>query len=89
LNKSGTSAADTLRMAKELYRTKSAKNTEFMFEHCWLLVKDFPRWADGCSSSKQVTPSKRPASSCDCESQVGTPESGVVEGARGMDSTWC
>jgi hypothetical protein len=35
---------------------------------------------------KQVTPSKRPASSCDHESQVGTPELGVVDGVGGMDS---
>jgi hypothetical protein len=42
-------------MAKKLYRTKSTKNIEFMFEYYWLLVKDFPRWADGCNSSKQVT----------------------------------
>jgi hypothetical protein len=55
LNKSESSAADTLCMAKKLYRTKSTKNIEFMFEYYWLLVKDFPRWADGCNSSKQVT----------------------------------
>jgi hypothetical protein len=52
LNKSGTKEADIIRMAKDLYRTKTAKNTEFMFEHCWELVKDFPRWADGVSPSR-------------------------------------
>ena len=47
LHKSGSNAADTMRDAKELYRQKSAKNTDFLFEHCWLLLKDCPRWADG------------------------------------------
>ena len=51
MQKSGSNAADTLRDAKELYRQKSAKNTEFVFEHCWLLLKDCPRWADGWTQS--------------------------------------
>jgi len=33
LNKSSTKEADIIRMAKYLYRTKTAKNTKFMFEH--------------------------------------------------------
>lgn len=52
LNKSGTSLADTLRHSRYLYRQKSAKKQEFMFEHCWLLLKDHPKWADGWSSPK-------------------------------------
>ena len=52
LNKSGTSAADTLRHARELYRQKSPKKQEFAFEHCWLLLKDHPKWSDGWSSPK-------------------------------------
>ena len=72
LNKSGTKEADILRMAKDLYRTKSVKNTEFMFEHCWELVKDFPRWADGVSPSRQTTPSRRVSGSSDHESASGS-----------------
>jgi hypothetical protein len=51
LNKSGTKKTDIIRMAKDLYCIKTAKDTEFMFEHCWALVKDFPQWADGVSPS--------------------------------------
>ena len=72
LNKSGSKEADLIRMAKDLYRTKSPKNTEFMFEHCWELVKDFPRWADGVSPSRQPTPSRRLSGSSDHESQSGS-----------------
>jgi hypothetical protein len=72
LNKSGSKEADIIRMAKDLYRTKSPKNTEFMFEHCWELVKDFPRWADGVSPSRQPTPSRRLSGSSDHESQSGS-----------------
>ena len=72
LNKSGTKEADIIWLAKELYRTKSAKNTEFMFEHCWELVKDFPRWADGVSPSRQTTPSRRVYGSSDQMSQSGS-----------------
>ena len=72
LNKSGTKEADIIRMAKDLYRTKTAKNTEFMFEHRWELVKDFPRWADGISPSQQTTPSRRLSGSSDHESNSGS-----------------
>ena len=50
LNKSGTSVADTLRRSWELYQQKSAKKQEFAFEHCWILFKDHPKWADGWSA---------------------------------------
>jgi hypothetical protein len=73
LNKSGTSATDILHMARELYRTKSAKHSEFTYEHCWLLVIDFPKWADGWCTNKQATPSKRKATSSDHESQTEAP----------------
>jgi hypothetical protein len=72
LNKSGTKEADIIRMAKDLYCTKTAKNTEFMFEHCRELVKDFPRWADGVSPSRQTTPSRRLSGSSNHKSQSGS-----------------
>jgi hypothetical protein len=68
LNKSGTKEADIIRMAKELYGKKSAKDTEFMFEHCWKLVKDFLRWVDGVSPSRQTIPSRRVSGCYDHES---------------------
>jgi len=61
LQVSGTSRDDIMHMARELYRTKNVKNADFSFEHCWLLVKDFPRWAEGWVIVKTTTPSKRKA----------------------------
>lgn len=52
LNKSGTSAADTLRRSRELYWHKNANKADFAFEHCWHLLKDHPKWADGWAASK-------------------------------------
>ena len=42
----GTFAADIIQLAKLMFQVKSTKGSEFTFEHCWVLVKDFPRWAD-------------------------------------------
>ena len=80
LNKSGVGDVDIIRMAKELYRTKSTKNVEFTYEHCWSIVKDYPRWADGVTTTRQITPSKRKSLSSEYKSQAGTMESvGVVD----------
>ena len=59
LNKSGTSVADTLRRSRELYQQKSAKKQEFVFEHCWVLLKDHPKWADGWSAPKAASTSTK------------------------------
>ena len=61
LNKSGTSIADTLRHARELFRQKSAKKAEFAFEHCWAILKDHPKWADGWSSPRGSSSMRTPA----------------------------
>jgi hypothetical protein len=84
LNRNGTSKEDLLIMAKELYRTKRPKNVDFQFEHCWLLVKDYPRWADGWSSSS--TPSKRKTTSSEHESnEIGVESESVVEGTTNSE----
>jgi hypothetical protein len=52
---------------------KSAKNTEFMYIHCWELVRDYPRWADGWNTG---TPKSTPSRDRhDVEAEVGTPGS--------------
>ena len=61
LNKSGTSTADTLRHSRELYRQKSAKKQEFAFEHCWTILKDHPKWADGWTSPRGSSSMRSPA----------------------------
>ena len=82
---SGTSLADVLKKAHELYQIKSSKGAEFTFEHCWESVRDVPRWADGWSQPKPPTPKrKEPCESSDRESHredAGT----VTEGAPDMD----
>jgi hypothetical protein len=80
LNESGVGEVDIIRMAKVLYRTKSTKNVEFTYEHCWSIVKDYPRWADGVTITRQIILSKRKSVSSEHESQAGTTESmGVVD----------
>ena len=37
---------------------KNAKGIEFLYEHCWVFVRDFPKWTNGSVSVKEVTPSK-------------------------------
>jgi hypothetical protein len=65
---------------------KSAKGCQFTFEHCWVLVKDFPRWADGWRTMKQVTLSKRRASSSTYDSNEAALEgTSVVEGDCEVD----
>jgi hypothetical protein len=73
LNKSGTSVADTLQHSRELYRQKSAKKQEFAFEHCWIILKDHPKWADGWSSPRGSTSMRSPAA---CGSSPNQPAGG-------------
>jgi hypothetical protein len=46
LNESGMSAEDVLERSLELYKVKHPKQLSFVFLHCWLLLKDVPRWWD-------------------------------------------
>ena len=66
LNKSGSNASDTSKRAHELYRIKHAKGFDFGFEHCWILLKDHSKWADGWTQLKPPTPKKKVVS-CDLE----------------------
>jgi hypothetical protein len=85
LHKSGSSAADTLRDAKELYRQKNPKNADFLFEHCWLLLKDCPRWADGWTQPSMQK--KRPANDCE-GSNTQDLDLGISGGAAGSQSVY-
>jgi hypothetical protein len=77
----GTSVADIIRLAKLMFQVKSTKGSEFTFKHCWVLVKDFLRWANGWGTMKQTTPSKRRASSSAHDSVEETQEgTSAVEG---------
>ena len=58
LARSGSSVADNLKRAHDLYRQKDAKGSDFVYEHCWLLVRDNPRWALGWAQEKPPTPTR-------------------------------
>ena len=58
LARSGSSVADNLKRAHDLYRQKDAKGCDFVYEHCWLLVRDNPRWALGWAQEKPPTPTR-------------------------------
>ena len=85
LHKSGSSDADTLRDAKELYRQKNRKNSDFLFEHCWLLLKDCPRWADGWTQSPMGK--KRPANECEGNNTQDV-DAEISEGATRSQSVY-
>jgi hypothetical protein len=59
LNRSGTSASDTLKRAHELYKQKNEKGSDFSFEHCWVLLRDHPKWSEGWTQVKIVTPKRK------------------------------
>ena len=81
LNRSGSNTSDTLRKAKDLYRQKDPKKADFAFEHCWNLLKGYPRWADGWC---QLPMRKRPArSKGEASNQDQEPHTSVLEGGRG------
>lgn len=47
LNMNGTNREETLEKVLELYNIKVLKNHDFLFMHCWWLLKDTPKWAGG------------------------------------------
>jgi hypothetical protein len=88
LNKTGLFVANIVKLEKDLYRLKHIKGHDFTFEHCWMLVREYPKWVDGWASprsSSSATPPKRP--------RVGDPQaageagdtSNVSEAAEGLE----
>lgn len=80
LNASGQSNDDILERALDLYKLKAPKNQSFLFLHCWWVLKDVPRWAEG--PAKQMTSSKRKDSTSDADSdcvEMDVPQSGVAQ----------
>lgn len=88
-NRSGSSAADVLKNAEELYRLKHPKNSDFTFQHVWLMIKDVPRWSEGWVHDKQPTPpAKRKEPSTDSgESDCCIMEPGVPGVWKGLSSS--
>jgi hypothetical protein len=63
LNELGNSIEDTLHKALKLYKLKHPKNLGFCFIHCWLLLKDVPRWNDLREDFKRTLAMKCPCPS--------------------------
>jgi hypothetical protein len=77
LRRSGVSESDILGEALELYKLKHPKGHSFTFLHCWYLLRNVPRWADGSAtecrksqrmaaqvSSREVPICNEPESDC-------------------------
>jgi hypothetical protein len=78
LRRSGVSEGDVLSEALELYKLKHPKGHNFTFLHCWYLLRNVPRWADGSvtecrrsprlhvhgRSCTEMPPSSEPESDC-------------------------
>jgi hypothetical protein len=50
---------------------EKCKEDRVCFKHCWLLLKDHPKWADGWSTPKAPTTMRVPAAS---DSEASNPE---------------
>ena len=77
LRRSGVSESDILAEALELYKLKHLKGHSFTFLHCWYLLRNVPRWANGSAtecrksqrmaaqvSSREVPICSEPKSEC-------------------------
>lgn len=79
-NESGSSSSfsleEKLQKALELYKLKHPKGQSFLFIHCWLILRDVPRWAESREDSKKAItpqtplPMKRPAGSLSADVQT-------------------
>jgi hypothetical protein len=75
LKPTGTSEEDIRCMAAKIYKKKHPKGAEFGYLHVLLIVKDYPRWAEGWGTSTTVAPSRRPrVAGADQESVIGVSE---------------
>lgn len=60
LQESGTSLEDVLQQALELYRVKHPKQQGFLYIHCWMILKDVPRWFDSAAKLRARQQVKTP-----------------------------
>jgi hypothetical protein len=86
LNESGTSAQDVLERSLELYKVKHPKQLSFNFLHCWLLLKDVPRWWDSPVEVQQRNSRKeRPPAAMTKRQTPEVPTSAYEETGTGED----
>ena len=85
MHKNSNNVVDILRNTNKLYRLKNAKNTDLISEHCWLLLKDCPQWAEGWTQSPMGK--KRHAHECD-GSNTQDLDGDISEGAARSQSVY-
>ncbi|XP_024358606.1 uncharacterized protein [Physcomitrium patens] len=68
-SESGTSSEEMLQRALELYKQKHPNKQSFTFIHCWLVLKDSPRWSDAREDVRKTPLLKRkiPGASTDLD----------------------
>ncbi len=59
---SRTLVDDVLQCALELFKSKHPKNASFVFIHCWLILKNVPRWTNFREDTKKTKILKRSTS---------------------------
>jgi hypothetical protein len=60
---SGTTLDDVLRDALELYKVRDPKQHSFVYLHCWIILRDIPRWMDSLPETQLQQPGRAPTSS--------------------------
>ncbi|KAG5554667.1 hypothetical protein RHGRI_012279 [Rhododendron griersonianum] len=54
LNQSGINEEQKLQNAKKMYKELNEQQQEFKFDHCWVLLKNQPKWFLECEKKKEV-----------------------------------
>jgi hypothetical protein len=86
---SGTSSDDLLQNALELYKVKHPKQQSFIFLHCWLVLKDVPRWMETPGEVRQrAVAASSPARGTRRRSTVSLPAQ-EGQGAAATSATGC
>jgi hypothetical protein len=92
--RSGTFDVDILEDSLELYTLKHPKESFLTFLHCWQLVLNVPKWAEGCivkckktpllaKSSRQMAPGSESESDC-VEVEIVATQAALVVGVGRM-----
>lgn len=53
LNQSGTTEEDKVEAARDMYRKFNDSGSAFQFEHCWVILKNQPKWSLECEKKNQ------------------------------------
>ncbi|KAH7837578.1 hypothetical protein Vadar_015386 [Vaccinium darrowii] len=62
LNQSGINEENKIQNAKDMY--KQFNGSAFLFEHCWVILKNQPKWFLECEKRNQLKRSRKGVASC-------------------------